>query len=197
MRISTRERSEAKRGWYSTRYSLVRAARATGSSPRMIWDSLSMPDFRAFWEDAALPSTGAWQVDFCALRRFASVCLSVAIKKSGLGPARVGGRGGSPDLRLAPGRGEFGTAVSVSRLEVVCDSFLGSGKSSHDAGLWIVDAPIPNRPIPTKHGLKRPTWGWFPQRHDDDAPGTGASAVRGKFPILCRDVTRPKTGPPR
>jgi hypothetical protein len=32
-----------------------------------------MPDFRAFMEDAALPVAEVGPVDFCALRRFASI----------------------------------------------------------------------------------------------------------------------------
>src|SRR5580704_15124730 len=70
-----------------------------------------MPDFRAFWEEAALPALEVGPVERCALRRFASVCLSVAKgvlvqkvnleKKSGPVRARCWWRTASSGLRVA------------------------------------------------------------------------------------------------
>jgi hypothetical protein len=55
------------------------AVRASGSSPRMTWDSAWMPDLRAFIRAMALPAVVRGPVLFCELRRFASICLRVGI----------------------------------------------------------------------------------------------------------------------
>ena len=44
-----------------------------------MWDQASMPDLRAFREEAALPSGEVGPVDFWALRRLASICAWVGI----------------------------------------------------------------------------------------------------------------------
>ena len=54
----------------------------SGSSPGMMWDQASMPDFRALSEDMALPSGEVGPVDFCALSRLALICASVGMVES-------------------------------------------------------------------------------------------------------------------
>jgi hypothetical protein len=50
----------------------------------MMWDQASMPDLRAFREEAALPAGDVGPVDFWALRRLALSCAWVGMVRSQL-----------------------------------------------------------------------------------------------------------------
>ena len=60
----------------------MRASSSAGSSPGMTWDRASMPDLRAFRDEAALPSGEVGAVDFWALRRLAFSCAWVGMIQS-------------------------------------------------------------------------------------------------------------------
>src|ERR1017187_9565142 len=93
MRVSTSMRCSGVVGWKRSWYSVLRISRLTVFSPRMIWDLASMPDFRAFMREAALPSAELGPVDFFALRRLASVCFWDAIHTEGSVATSLGLRG--------------------------------------------------------------------------------------------------------
>jgi hypothetical protein len=61
-------------GWNSRRNTAVRASSSARFSPGMMWDSACMPDFKAFREQAALPSGEVGPVDFWEFSRLALIC---------------------------------------------------------------------------------------------------------------------------
>src|SRR5476649_917023 len=74
MRVSTSATWLGPVGWNSRRNAAVRASSSARFSPGMMWDSACMPDFKAFREQAALPSGEVGPVDFWEFRRFALIC---------------------------------------------------------------------------------------------------------------------------
>src|SRR5882757_5904178 len=65
----------AKRVWKRA----ISSSYSSRLSHCMTSDLESMPVLKAFWEEIALPSGVRGPVHFCAFRRFAAICLSVAI----------------------------------------------------------------------------------------------------------------------
>src|ERR1035437_10228694 len=93
-----------------------------------------MPDFKALKRTAALPSAERGPVDFCALRRLASICCRVAIVLMGdaeevwkAGKARKDTDLSAPTFTVADGVGGTGWGRGVKALE--------SGKSWCENGV--------------------------------------------------------------
>src|ERR1035437_1594442 len=80
MRMSTGERSTRPMGWSSWSYVAARAARTAGSSPEAASFLASMPVWRAFLREMALPGSVRGPGESCALERLARIWFWVAIR---------------------------------------------------------------------------------------------------------------------